>query len=59
MLEGGAKVTVLNVRISCDERDAFSRKASAYGKPSYVLRELIRAYVDGRLVVTPRTIEIQ
>ncbi len=28
-------------------------------KVSYVLRELMRAYVDGRLVITPRAIEIQ
>lgn len=59
MLKNGDKATVLNVRISKDERGAFSRKAAAYGSPSHVLRELIRAYIDGRLVVTPRTIEIQ
>lgn len=57
--DNNAKPVVLNVRLSRYERESFSAKARAYGKVSYVLRELMRAYVDGRLVITPRAIEIQ
>lgn len=53
------KIAVINFRIPVPDRDVFWCKASAYGTPSHVLRELVRAYNDGRLDITPRTIEIQ
>lgn len=56
---GSDKIAVINFRIPVSERDVFWGKASAYGTPSHVLRELVLAYNDGRLVITPRTIEIQ
>ncbi len=59
MLYGSDKITTINFRIPVSERDTFWCKASAYGTPSHVLRELVLAYNDGRLVITPRTIEIQ
>jgi hypothetical protein len=52
-------VTTVNFRVPRSDRDAFWAKASAYGTPSHVLRELVMAYIDGRLIIEPRTIEIQ
>lgn len=59
MAYGSDKIAIINFRIPVPDRDAFWAKASAYGTPSHVLRELVLAYSDGRLVITPRTIEIQ
>lgn len=43
----------LTVRLTPQERNAFSRKAESYGGPTYVIRELIEAFVQDRLIVTP------
>ena len=59
MLYGSDKITTINFRIPVSERDAFWGKASAYGTPSHVLREMVLAYNDGRLAIKPRTVEIQ
>lgn len=59
MAYGSDKIAIINFRVQVPDRDIFWKKASAYGTPSHVLRELVLAYNDGRLIVTPRTIEIQ
>jgi hypothetical protein len=59
MLYGSDKITTINFRIPVSERDTFWGKASAYGTPSHVLREMVLAYNDGRLAIKPRTVEIQ
>lgn len=43
----------LTVRLTPQERKAFSRKAESYGGPTYVIRELVEAFVQDRLIVTP------
>ena len=43
----------LTVRVNQRVRTAFQRKADRYGKPSDVLRELIEAFLDDRLVIQP------
>jgi len=47
--------STLSVRVTEKMQTAFHRRASRYGKPSDTLRELIQAYLDGRLTVTPPT----
>ena len=44
----------ISVRVSAKARAAFIRKASQYGKPSDLLRELIDAYNERRLTVTQK-----
>lgn len=41
------------IRMDPKTHTAFHRKAQKYGKPSEILRELIGAFVDDRLVITP------
>lgn len=43
----------LTVRLTPQERKEFSRKAESYGGPSFVIRELINAFTDERLIVQP------
>lgn len=43
----------LNTRVTRKEKLAFNEKASRYGNPSEVLRELANAFVEGRLVIQP------
>lgn len=45
--------TCISVRVSTKLRSAFHRSAKRHGKPSDVLRELMLAFVEGRLTVTP------
>lgn len=45
--------THITLRVSQRVRTAFIRKADRYGKPSDVLRELIEAFLDDRLVIQP------
>ena len=45
----------ISVRISSKARAVFIRKASQYGKPSDLLREIIDAYNERRLTVTQKT----
>jgi hypothetical protein len=45
--------THMTFRVSQRVRTAFHRKAERYGKPSDVLRELIEAFLDDRLVIQP------
>jgi len=41
----------MNTRVSQSTKTMFQHKAQRFGKPSDVLRELILAFVDDRLVV--------
>jgi hypothetical protein len=43
----------MTLRVSRRVRTAFNRKAERYGKPADVLRELIDAFIDDRLVIQP------
>ena len=45
--------THMTLRVSQRVRTAFNRKAERFGKPSEVLRELIDAFIDDRLVIQP------
>lgn len=45
--------THMTLRVTQRVRTAFNRKAERYGKPSDVLRELIEAFLDDRLVIQP------
>jgi len=45
--------THMTLRVNQRVRTAFNRKAERYGKPSDVLRELIEAFLDDRLVIQP------
>jgi hypothetical protein len=51
MSEKQFKEATINFRAPISERNAFWEKASAYETPSQVLRELMRGYVDGRIVI--------
>lgn len=43
----------LTLRVTQQVRTKFMRKAERYGKPSDVMRELIEAFLDERLVIRP------
>lgn len=43
----------LTVRLTPQERAAFSRKAESYGGPTYVMREMVHAFMENRLTITP------
>lgn len=45
------KSSFLTVRIPFKTRTMFVRKATPFGKPSEVLRELVEAFIDGRLTI--------
>jgi len=49
-----SKSAVIYLRVTPDVKKAFDKRAESYGKPSEALRELVLAYIDGRVVVTPR-----
>ena len=50
------KSAVLYMRVTPELKQAFTKKAKPYGTASEVLRELVLAYIDGRLTVSPRSI---
>lgn len=43
----------LTVRLTPQERKEFSRKAESYGGPTFVMRELVEAFMENRLTVQP------
>lgn len=43
----------LIVRVDKQKRQAFRDKATRYGSPSEVLRELVDAFIEGRIKITP------
>jgi len=45
--------TALTVRLAPETRRAFIRKSSAFGGTSDVLRELVLAFVEDRIKLTP------
>lgn len=47
------RTSVLHLRLLPQEHQAFSVKTQAFGGPTFVLRELISAFIEGRLVIKP------
>jgi predicted DNA-binding protein len=47
--------TTLSVRLPQDLYTDFKEKAKRFGKPAFVLRELMSAFVESRLTITPPT----
>lgn len=45
----------LTARVTRETREKFFAKASSYGNPSEVLRELVTAFNDDRLSIQPPT----
>ena len=43
----------LAVRLEPKTQTAFRRKASQFGKPSDIMRELVEAFLEDRLTITP------
>lgn len=43
----------MTIRVSKDTHAEFMQKAKRYGKPSDVMREIIEAFLDDRLVIKP------
>ena len=50
------KTATLYLRVRTDTKQAFAAKAEVHSTVSDVLRELVLAYVEGRVTVTPRSI---
>ena len=48
-----SKSKFLTVRVSPDSHKKFHTKVRKYGQPSDVLREIIEAFIDDRLVIQP------
>jgi hypothetical protein len=48
-----ARSAFLTVRVTGGMHSKFHAKAWKYGKPSDVLREIIEAFLDDRLTITP------
>ena len=51
-----SKSSHLTVRVTDRVRTKFHAKASKYGHPSSVLRELIEAFIEDRLTIQPPVI---
>ena len=49
------KTAFLTVRVNESTRQEFIAKVQKYGQPSEVLRELIEAFTEDRIVITPPT----
>jgi hypothetical protein len=47
------KSAFLSTRVSPAVRKQFLAKSSVYGTPAEVLREIIEAFNDGRLIISP------
>ena len=43
----------ISIRVPTSVRKEFQKKAVRYGKPSEVLREILQAILDDRLVIQP------
>jgi hypothetical protein len=48
-----SKTTFLTVRLAPSEHSAFHRKAKSFGGTSFVLREIVSAFIDSRLIIQP------
>lgn len=53
MLKTKNKDKFLTTRVTHKSHTAFHRKAGKFGKPSDVLRELISAFIEDRIVIQP------
>ncbi len=51
-----SKAQSLAVRLAPDSRRQFINKAAKFGGTSYVLRELVLAFVEDRVTIRPPTI---
>ncbi len=47
------KTKFLATRLTPEDHRVFQRKAHRYGKPSDILRELIQAFIQERLIIKP------
>jgi len=47
----------LTVRLTEQEHKAFGVKAKQYGGTTFVLREIVQAFLDNRLIVKPPVIQ--
>lgn len=47
------KSVFLTVRLTPQERKQFGVKADSYGGPTYVIREIVKAFIDDRLTIKP------
>ena len=47
------KSKFLTIRLTPQEHKAFTVKSKSYGGPTFVLRELVSAFTDERVTVTP------
>lgn len=45
----------MTTRITAEQRQQFVAKAERFGKPSEVLRDIIIAFIENRLIVTQPT----
>lgn len=52
MHQSKSKSAFLTVRVTAETRAEFHSKASKFGQPSDVLREIIDAFVTDRIVIT-------
>lgn len=47
------KTQIIATRVSDELRESFVQKASKFDAPSTVLRQLIEAFVENRLIISP------
>ena len=47
------KVTFLTVRLSVEDHKAFGVKAKEYGGQSFILREIVKAFNEDRIILKP------
>lgn len=47
------KSKFLTTRVTPSDHQAFQRKAQRYGKPSDILRELVKAFNSDRMTIKP------
>lgn len=50
-----ARSRMITLRINPEVRAAFNAKAATYGRPSFVLRELVVGWLEGRVHIDPPT----
>lgn len=46
-------MTTMHIKVDARLKKAFDDKASAHGKPSEMIRNLMEAFVDGRIKIQP------
>lgn len=53
MAKKQTRTAFLAIRLTPQERKAFGVKAESYGGPTFVIRELVEAFVQDRIVIKP------